>query len=121
MALKWLQRSFSFVTMSLTRLRHVLPACLNRIIMIRMATFPTLSPEFRQQRLAYPPGKIRMVLDTDTYNEIDDQFAVVYALLSPELLKVEAIYAAPFSNDNSSGPGDGMEKSYARRFIKKTK
>ncbi|MBE0698068.1 MAG: nucleoside hydrolase, partial [Anaerolineaceae bacterium] len=40
-----------------------------------------------------------MVLDTDTYNEIDDQFAVVYALLSPEQLQVEALYAAPFTND----------------------
>jgi hypothetical protein len=53
-----------------------------------------------------------MVLDTDTYNEIDDQFALVHALLSPERLKVEAIYAAPFHNDRSTGPGDGMEKSF---------
>lgn len=75
-------------------------------------TFPTLSSEFRQQRLAYPAGKIRMVLDTDTYNEIDDQFAVVYALLAPERLKVEAIYAAPFTNSRSDGPADGMEMSY---------
>ncbi len=80
--------------------------------MVRMPTFPFLSPQIRQQRLAYPSGIIRMVLDTDTYNEIDDQFAVVYALLAPERLRVEAIYAAPFSNDRSSGPGDGMEKSY---------
>ena len=55
---------------------------------------------------------IRMILDTDTYNEVDDQFAMVYALLSPEAVKVEAIYAAPFHNENSSGPGDGMERSY---------
>jgi hypothetical protein len=34
-----------------------------------------------------------MVLDTDTYNEIDDQFAVTYGLLSPERLSVEALYA----------------------------
>lgn len=53
-----------------------------------------------------------MVLDTDTYNEIDDQFALVYALQSSDRLQVEAIYAAPFHNDRSSGPGDGMEKSY---------
>ena len=53
-----------------------------------------------------------MVLDTDTYNEIDDQFALTYALLSPEQLAVEAIYAAPFHNTRSDGPGDGMEKSY---------
>jgi len=52
-----------------------------------------------------------MVLDTDTFNEIDDQFAVVYSLISPEL-DVKAIYAAPFHNSRSSGPGDGMEKSY---------
>jgi inosine-uridine nucleoside N-ribohydrolase len=52
-----------------------------------------------------------MVLDTDTYNEIDDQFAVVYALLSPEL-NVQAVYAAPFKNSRSAGPADGMEKSY---------
>ncbi|MFC1725309.1 hypothetical protein ACFL4T_06755 [candidate division KSB1 bacterium] len=43
-----------------------------------------------------PAGRVRMVLDTDTYNEIDDQFAVVYSLISPERLNVEAIYAAPF-------------------------
>jgi inosine-uridine nucleoside N-ribohydrolase len=53
-----------------------------------------------------------MVLDTDTYNEIDDQFAVVHALLSPTKLDVEALYAAPFHNDRSTGPRDGMEKSY---------
>ena len=53
-----------------------------------------------------------MVLDTDTYNEIDDQFALVYALLCPEKLNVEAVYAAPFTNDRSTRPGDRMEKSY---------
>jgi hypothetical protein len=53
-----------------------------------------------------------MVIDTDTYNEIDDQFAVVHALLSPEQLSVEGIYAAPFFNHRSTGPGDGMELSY---------
>ncbi|MFD1674595.1 nucleoside hydrolase [Alicyclobacillus fodiniaquatilis] len=66
----------------------------------------------RLAKLAFPKGKVRMVLDTDTYNEIDDQFAVTYALLSPERLKVEALYAAPFYNDLSTGPADGMEKSY---------
>ncbi|MCK5759180.1 MAG: nucleoside hydrolase [Clostridiales bacterium] len=55
---------------------------------------------------------IRMILDTDTYNEVDDQFALVYALLSPEAVKVVAIHAAPFHNKNSSGPKDGMERSY---------
>ncbi len=74
--------------------------------------FPPLSESRRMQRLLPPNGRVRMVLDTDTYNEIDDQFAVVYALLSPERLQVEALYAAPFFNPRSSGPEDGMEKSY---------
>ncbi len=75
--------------------------------------FPTLSREQLERRLAPPTGKIRMVLDTDTFNEIDDQFAVAYALLSPERLKVEAIYAAPFSSyDGKIGPQRGMEESY---------
>ena len=75
-------------------------------------TFPQLSEQDRISRLQAPAGKVRMVLDTDTYNEIDDQFALTYALLSPDKLSVEAIYAAPFHNSRSNGPGDGMEKSY---------
>lgn len=55
---------------------------------------------------------IRMIFDTDTYNEVDDQFALVYALLSPEEVKIEAVYAAPFHNERSDSPGDGMERSY---------
>lgn len=73
---------------------------------------PTISDRTRLERLRPPEGKIRMVLDTDTYNEIDDQFAVAYAFLSPERLQVEALYAAPFLNSRSSSPADGMEKSY---------
>jgi hypothetical protein len=74
--------------------------------------FPVIDEATRLERLRPPRRKVRMVLDTDTYNEIDDQFALVYALLSPERLAVEAIYAAPFHNRRSTGPGDGMEKSY---------
>jgi purine nucleosidase len=53
-----------------------------------------------------------MVLDTDTFNEIDDQFAATYALITQERIRVEALYAAPFFKELSSGPKDGMEKSY---------
>jgi inosine-uridine nucleoside N-ribohydrolase len=53
-----------------------------------------------------------MVLDTDTFNEIDDQFALVHVLLSPDRVSLEAVYAAPFHNEKSLGPGDGMRKSY---------
>lgn len=56
----------------------------------------------------YPVGA---VLDTDTYNEVDDQFALVYALLSPRV-DLKAVFAAPYFNSRSAGPADGMEKSY---------
>lgn len=75
-------------------------------------SFPVLPEALRLERLRPPIGKLRMVLDTDTYNEVDDQFALAQALLSPDRLAVEALYAAPFSNNRSTGPGDGMVKSY---------
>ena len=74
--------------------------------------WPVLSNEDLIKRLNLPEGKIDMVMDTDTYNEVDDQFALAYCLLSPERLNVEAVYAAPYFNARSTGPADGMEKSY---------
>ena len=75
--------------------------------------FWKISEDIRVSRLQPPVGKrVRMVLDTDTFNEIDDQFAVVYALEAKDRMDVEAIYAAPFHNNRSTGPADGMEKSY---------
>ena len=59
------------------------------------------------------PGPVDVVLDTDTYNEVDDQFALVYSLLTPDRINLEAVHAAPFHNKRSDGPADGMEKSYA--------
>ena len=71
-----------------------------------------LSDADRLKLLTPRAGVLRAVLDTDTYNEIDDQFALVQMLLSPERFRLEAVYAAPFHNDRSSGPGDGMDKSH---------
>lgn len=65
----------------------------------------------RLKRLAPPTGDVRLVLDTDADNEIDDQFALVYALLAEELF-VEAVYATPYHNERSDGPSDGMERGY---------
>ena len=84
----------------------------NKMIASLPMTFPNLPDTFRLDRLQPPRSKVRMVLDTDTYNEIDDQFALTYALLSPQQLSVEAVYAAPFHNKRSESPGDGMQKSY---------
>ncbi len=74
--------------------------------------FPEIRESRRIELLAPPAGPVRCVLDTDTYNEMDDQFAVAHALSSGDRVTVEAIYAAPFHNSRSTGPGDGMEKSY---------
>lgn len=54
----------------------------------------------------------KMILDTDTYNEIDDQFALAYAILSPERVRLSAVTAAPFLNSRSVSPKEGMLKSY---------
>ena len=70
-----------------------------------------LTTEQRIKMLRCPEGPVDMVLDTDAYNEIDDQFAISYAL-NVGKLTVKALYAAPFFNPRSSGPADGMEKSY---------
>ena len=65
-----------------------------------------------RERLALPAGRISMVLDTDQYNEVDDQFALAYAVRSPEKLDVEAVYAGPFVNARADTPREGMERSY---------
>ncbi len=72
-----------------------------------------MTKEQRLKNLSVPTGKIDVVLDSDAYNEIDDQFAIAYLLKSKEKLNTKAIYAAPFFNSNSENAKDGMEKSYA--------
>lgn len=72
----------------------------------KMQTIPTV-----------PNRVVDVVLDTDTYNEIDDQYALAFLLLSPERANTVGITAAPFFNKHSTSPADGMEKSY-REILK---
>ena len=58
----------------------------------------------------------KIILDTDTYNEIDDQFALAYAMLSKDKVELLSINAAPFLNSRSVSAADGMEKSYNEIF-----
>ncbi|GAB5547208.1 MAG: nucleoside hydrolase [Sandaracinaceae bacterium] len=58
--------------------------------------WPALDEAARDEALAPREGVIEVVIDTDLGNEIDDQFAVVHALLAPERLDVRAIHAAPW-------------------------
>ncbi|MCL2820773.1 MAG: nucleoside hydrolase [Oscillospiraceae bacterium] len=64
------------------------------------------------KRLEKPKRPVDVVLDTDAFNEIDDQFALAYMVKKSSELNVKAINAAPFLNEKSTSPKDGMEKSY---------
>ena len=68
------------------------------------------------KNLEVPVGQVDVVLDTDTYNEIDDQFAAAYLLKYGEKLKVKGICAAPVFNERSVSPEDGMVRSYQEIF-----
>jgi inosine-uridine nucleoside N-ribohydrolase len=72
---------------------------------------PLQAAESTADRLRPPTGRIEMVLDSDMFNEVDDQFALAFAARSPERIDLKAVYAAPFLNHRSKSAGDGMEKS----------
>lgn len=63
------------------------------------ATSPTPVPaELADTELPEAPEQpLRVIIDSDAANEIDDQFALAWALMAPEALQIEAITAAPFS------------------------
>lgn len=72
------------------------------------ARFPKLDPALMESRLARPETGARVIIDTDTANEIDDQYALAWALLSPERLNLEGVTAVPFSFQHHR---DGLIKS----------
>ena len=56
----------------------------------------------------YKKEKINVILDTDTYNECDDQFALAYLVKSQDKFNINAITVAPYSH------------SYIKETIKET-
>ena len=57
--------------------------------------------------------KINVILDTDTYNECDDQFALSYLIKSQDMFNIEAITVAPYSHTKRDVKViDGQELSY---------
>ena len=56
--------------------------------------------------------KVNVVLDTDIYNECDDQFALSYLLKSQDRFNIEAITVAPYHHDNNISVEEGTDKSY---------
>ena len=75
-----------------------------------------MKTEHFYRHLKVPNHKIDVVLDTDAYNEIDDQFAIAYLLRMPERANVVGLTAASFyapdCNHKSVSAADGMEKSH---------
>lgn len=55
--------------------------------------------------------KFKVILDTDTYNECDDQFAIAYMLKSQDVFDIEAITVAPYQNKQCTVE-EGQENSY---------
>lgn len=69
--------------------------------------------EFYRYVSNYRKDKINLILDTDTYNECDDQFALSYLIKSKELFNIEAITVAPYSHRKRDVTvRDGQELSY---------
>ncbi len=56
--------------------------------------------------------KVNIILDTDIYNECDDQFALSYLLKSQDKFNIEAITIAPYHHDNNISIEEGTDKSY---------
>jgi inosine-uridine nucleoside N-ribohydrolase len=104
--------TFDYMTMKTPLSFLVITYFFFQAISVFAQDYISISEIQRLEMLEKPVKGSSMVLDTDTYNEIDDQFALVYALLSQESFKLEAVYAAPFSNARSDNPTKGMELSY---------
>lgn len=66
--------------------------------------FPAISPEMMHERLEHPQGRIRLIVDTDTHNEIDDQFAIAWALMSQDVFEIEGMLAEPYSHRHHREP-----------------
>lgn len=72
-----------------------------------------MTEQERKKLLRRPEGVADVILDTDAYNELDDQFAIAYMLQCGEKINCTGISAAPFFNERSCSPENGMERSYA--------
>ena len=51
------------------------------------------------KNLEAPTRIVDAVLDTDAYNEIDDQFAIAYLLKNQDRIRIRGFCATPFFNE----------------------
>lgn len=63
-----------------------------------------------------------VVIDTDVTNEVDDQFAVVWALLRPDRLRVVGLHACPYGLSPALyEPGSGLLTELDRRHLERAR
>lgn len=72
--------------------------------MATIPNFPALNEDLLLKRLELPSGRIRLIIDTDAHNEIDDQYAIAWALLSQDVFEVLGILAEPYGRSNRREP-----------------
>ncbi|MBE0534198.1 MAG: hypothetical protein IH624_00915 [Phycisphaerae bacterium] len=61
---------------------------------------------------------LRVIIDTDAQNEIDDVWAIALAMMCPERFRIEGFVAANYDNDS---PGAGVDSIQASaRLIETT-
>ena len=69
------------------------------------------------KNLSVPTGKVDVILDTDTFNEADDQVALAYLLKCEDKANVIGICAAPYSGPGKvDTPAEGVVNSYNEIF-----
>lgn len=106
--MEWRFLTLKRITIDLPAMRHYF------LLFIAAATLfscnEALTPEIILEDLQSDRIK-DVVIDSDTYNEMDDQYAIAYALAS-DRMNVLALHAAPFHNDRSTGFAEGMELSF---------
>ena len=85
----------------------------SRDILFAIMTLPPIAHATTVRLLEPPDGACSVIIDTDTWNEIDDQFAIIHALMSPEM-NIETIQAAGFHAEvrNTRDFEHGMVLSY---------
>jgi purine nucleosidase len=85
----------------------------------RCATSLRRVPLTLEQLLAPPrlDAVVDVVIDTDPTNEIDDQFAIAWALLRPERLRVQGLYGCPYSLSPELVARPGLVSELDRRGL----
>jgi purine nucleosidase len=67
---------------------------------LRRSAIRARDPRRRKVPVIPPPDQpIRLVIDTDARNEIDDLYAIALALLCPDRLRIQGFIAANYDND----------------------